>query len=181
MQGSPLTFQGGGESWGIPKPPLKKANIGMRLLSSPAPVSILELIRVVPEDYARCGKEDPCNFPWGGELARKIRAPIKIKSALPQTPKPQRLPPQNEEFHGYGFFLQKERIFPGVHKIGATHFRPQNCGHEFYGHEDFLGSWRGVDQEFANFEQLCVQNLAPASSYCLSPTKYAYKIRLARS
>ena len=27
----------------------------------------LEAARVLPEDYC---KEDPCNFPWGGELAR---------------------------------------------------------------------------------------------------------------
>ena len=36
----------------------------------------------------------------------------------PQNPKYP--PPQNEEFYGHGFFLQKKtQFFPGVHKIGA--------------------------------------------------------------
>ena len=43
----------------------------------------------------------------------------------------------------------------------------------------------GVGEELTKswptFEQLCVQNLALAISYCFSPTKSAYKIRLARS
>ena len=45
-----------------------------------------------------------------------------------------------------------------------------------------VGSWRGIDQELTNFwATLCVQNLALAISCCFSPTKSAYKIRLARS
>ena len=51
---------------------------------------------------------------------RKILAPIKIKSALPPPPKTQNTPPLNEEFYGHGFFLPKERIFPGAHKIGTA-------------------------------------------------------------
>ena len=72
-------------------------------------------------------------------LIRKIRAPIKIKSALPPTPpKTQKTPPPpNEEFYGHGFFLQKERIFPGVHKIGAPISGPRIADTRgFYGHEE---------------------------------------------
>ena len=43
-------------------------------------------------------------------------------------------PPQNEEFYGHGFFLQKERIFPGAHKIGAAISGPRIAGRKFYGH-----------------------------------------------
>ena len=50
-----------------------------------------------------------------GALIRKIRAPIKIKSA-PPPPNP---PPKKRGILRTWFFLQKERIFPGVHKIGA--------------------------------------------------------------
>ena len=43
----------------------------------------------------------------------------------------------------------------------------------------------GVGEELTKtwqtFEQLCVQNLGLAISYCFSPTKSVYKIRLARS
>ena len=47
-------------------------------------------------------------------VIRKIRAPIKIKSALPP-------PPQKKGgILRTWFFLQKEGIFPGVHKIGAA-------------------------------------------------------------
>ena len=44
---------------------------------------------------------------------RKILAPIKIKSAPPP-------PPKKRGILRTWFFLQKERIFPGVHKIGAA-------------------------------------------------------------
>ena len=72
-------------------------------------------------------------------LVRKMLAPIKVKSALPPPPTQNPPPLQNNEFYGHEFFLQKERFFPGVHKIGAPiSGRAQNCGHEFYGHEDFL-------------------------------------------
>ena len=36
-----------------------------------------------------------------------------------------------------GFFLQKERIFPGAHKIGAAISGPRIADKTFYGHEDF--------------------------------------------
>ena len=67
---------------------------------------------------------------------RKILAPIKIKSALPPHPPPQN-PPLKRRILWTWVFLQKERIFPGVHKIGAAISGPQTCGHQFYGHEDF--------------------------------------------
>ena len=40
-----------------------------------------------------------------------------------------------------GFFLQKERIFPGAHKIGAAISGPRIAGQKFYGREDFSGEW----------------------------------------
>ena len=51
-------------------------------------------------------------------MFRKIRAPIKIKSAPP--PPPQNPPPLKRRILWTWVFLQKERIFPGVHKIGAA-------------------------------------------------------------
>ena len=35
------------------------------------------------------------------------------------------------------FCCRKNTEILGAHKIGAGHFRPQNCGQEFDGHEDF--------------------------------------------
>ena len=49
---------------------------------------------------------------------RKIRAPIKIKSALP--PSPPKPPPKKGEFYGHGFSCRENAFFPGVHKIGAA-------------------------------------------------------------
>ena len=54
----------------------------------------------------------------------KILAPIKVKSALPPPKTP---PPSKEEFYGHGFFLQRERIFPGAHKIGAAISGPRTA------------------------------------------------------
>ena len=45
---------------------------------------------------------------------------------------------QNEEFYGHGFFpAERTHFFRASIKNWRTHFWPQNCGHEFYGHEDF--------------------------------------------
>ena len=38
---------------------------------------------------------------------------------------------------GMGFFLQKERIFPGAHKIGTAISGPRIAGNKFDEHEDF--------------------------------------------
>ena len=75
-------------------------------------------------------KERKCKYP---QRIRKIRASIKIKSALPPPPPP---PPQKGEFYGHGFSCRRNAFFQ-VSINWRTHFRPQNCGHEFYGHEDF--------------------------------------------
>ena len=40
-------------------------------------------------------------------------------------------------------FLQKERIFPGVHKIGAAISGPRIADRKFYGHEDFSEFFKG--------------------------------------
>ena len=74
----------------------------------------------------------------GCDLVRKILAPIKKESAPPPPPKKNpKYPPKKAEFYGHGFFLQKERIFPGVHKIGAAISGPRIADKKFYGHEDF--------------------------------------------
>ena len=54
---------------------------------------------------------------------RKIRAPIKIKSALPPPPKKKT---QKREFYGHGFSCRKNAFFPGVHKIGAPISGPRS-------------------------------------------------------
>ena len=73
------------------------------------------------------------------KIIRKILAPIKIKSALPPPPpQTQNTPsPKTRNFMDMAFFLQKERIFPGVHKIGAAISGPRITDKHFYGHEDF--------------------------------------------
>ena len=68
--------------------------------------------RELPEGFRT---EPPllCESRFGAlKHVRKIRAPTKIKSALPP-PKTQNTPPPKkiEEFYGHGFFLQKQRIF----------------------------------------------------------------------
>ena len=55
----------------------------------------------------------------GPSKLRKIRAPIKIKSALPPPPKPKIPPPLKRAILWTRVFPAKGRIFPGVHKIGA--------------------------------------------------------------
>ena len=63
---------------------------------------------------------------------RKVRAPIKIKSALPSPPpKPQNTSPLKQGILWTWFFLQKERIFPGVHKIEAAISGPRIADKNF--------------------------------------------------
>ena len=65
---------------------------------------------------------------------RKIRAPIKIKSALPlPPPKP---PSKTRNFMDMGFPAERTHFFQASIKL-AQPFPARNCGHEFYGHEDF--------------------------------------------
>ena len=73
-------------------------------------------------------------------LCRKIPAPIKIKSALPPPPKTQNPPPPPQKMRNFmdmEVFQQKEGIFSRCPSNWRSHFRPQNCGQEFHGHEDF--------------------------------------------
>ena len=65
---------------------------------------------------------------------RKILAPIKIKSALPPPPKP---PPKRGILWTW-VFLQKDRIFPGVHKIGAAISGPRIADTNFTDTRIFL-------------------------------------------
>ena len=69
---------------------------------------------------------------------RKIRAPIKIKSALPPPPpkKPKIHPPKARNFMDMGFSCRKSAFFQASIKL--THpFLAQNCGQKFYGREEF--------------------------------------------
>ena len=68
-------------------------------------------------------------------FVRKIRAPIKIKSALPPPPKP---PPKKEEFYGHRFSCRKNAFFPGVHKIGAAISGPRIADTNFTDTGTFL-------------------------------------------
>ena len=84
-------------------------------------------------------------------LARKIPAPIKIKSALPPPPpkKPKIPLPKTRNFKAWRFSCRKNAIFPGAHKIGAANSGPRIAGKKFYGHEDFLnfGHFLGAPRE----------------------------------
>ena len=76
---------------------------------------------------------------WFPNFFRKIRAPIKKKIGTPPPPKKTQIPPPplKRGILWTRFFLQKERIFQASIKLTRAHFRPQNCGQKFYGHEDF--------------------------------------------
>ena len=74
-------------------------------------------------------------------LLRKIRAPIKIKSALP--PPPPKPPLKKEEFYGHGFSCRKNAFFPGVHKIGAAISGPRIADKNFTDTGIFLSFLEG--------------------------------------
>ena len=83
---------------------------------------------------------------------RKIRAPIKIKSALP--PPPPKNPPKKKGILRTWLFLQKERIFPGVHKIGAPISGPRIADTDFTDTRIFLrmgSAEEGVKQFLTRF------------------------------
>ena len=80
---------------------------------------------------------DPRRLNWNFPKFRKIRAPIKIKSALPPPPQ---TPPKKRGILRTSFFLQKERIFPGVHKIGAPISGPRIADTNFTDTRIFLKS-----------------------------------------
>ena len=69
---------------------------------------------------------------------RRIRAPIKIKSALPPPNPKYPPPPQNEEFYGHRFSCRKNAFFPGVHKIGAAISGPRIADTNFMDTRIFL-------------------------------------------
>ena len=70
-------------------------------------------------------------------FVRKIRAPIKIKSALPPPPPPKKKT-QKGEFYGHGFSYRKNAFFPGVHKIGAPISGPRIADTNFTDTRIFL-------------------------------------------
>ena len=92
----------------------------------------------------------------GPSKLRRIPAPIKVKSALP--PPIQNNPPRPKmrNFMDIGF-LQKERIFPGAHKIGAAISGPRISDTNFTGTRIFLirakrrkGRGKPINQRAAN-------------------------------
>ena len=70
---------------------------------------------------------------------RKIRAPIKIKSALPPPP-PQnpKYPPLERGIYGHGFSCRTDAFFPGVHKIVAAISGPRIADKNFTDTRIFL-------------------------------------------
>ena len=96
---------------------------------------------------------------------RKIPVPIKIKSALlpPQTqntpppPNPKHPPPQTRNFMDMGF-LQKERIFPGAHKIGAAISGPRIADKHFTDTRIFLIVY--VRDHFETLASLWAQDIS---------------------
>ena len=98
---------------------------------------------------------------------RKILAPIKYNRHFPP-PNP-KYPPLKRGILWTCVFLQKERNFSTC-PYWRSHFRPQNCGHEFYGHEDFservlcrrsLGDKRAVSQKGGFGERTIVPVFVP--------------------
>ena len=61
----------------------------------------------------------------------------KNKIVTPPQKKPKLPPPKTRNFMGMEVFQQKERNFPGAHKIGTAISGPRIAGKHFYGHEDF--------------------------------------------
>ena len=74
----------------------------------------------------------------GTAQIKKIRAPIKIKSALPPPPPKPKIPPLKCGILWTGLFLQNGRIFPGVHKIGAAISGPRIADTNFMDTRIFL-------------------------------------------
>ena len=69
----------------------------------------------------------------------------KNKIGTPPLPIPKyHPPPLNEQFYGHGFFLQKERIFPGVRKIGAPISGPKIADMNFAATRIFLKKGRSI-------------------------------------
>ena len=66
--------------------------------------------------------------------------PPKNKIGTLPPPQTQNTPPPKtrKEFYGHGFFLQKERIFPGVHKIDAPISGPRIADKNFTDTRMFL-------------------------------------------
>ena len=103
--------------------------------------------------HRHCIKFRPCMVQ---DLFRKIPAPIKTKSALPPPPNPKSPPPPNPKSPSppkkrgilwtWRFSCRKKAFFPGVHKSWRSNFQPQNCGQEFYGHEDFSDLYTGENE-----------------------------------
>ena len=70
------------------------------------------------------GKQAQQNFAiLSLKVFRKIRAPIKIKSALP--PPPPKTPPQNAEFYGHGFSCRKNAFFQASIKLAQPFPAPE--------------------------------------------------------
>ena len=94
----------------------------------------------------RIANGDPQRSTWHATLKpdetledQKNPRAHKNKIGTPPPPKPKiPPPPKNEEFYGHGFFLRKERIFPGVHKIDAPISGPRIADNNFTDTRIFL-------------------------------------------
>ena len=86
------------------------------------------------------------------EIQKNPRA-HKNKIGTPPPPKTQNTPPpppKKAEFYGHGFFLQKERIFPGVHKIGAPFPAPELQTKHFTDTRIFLRNFQSISLDIFN-------------------------------
>ena len=96
-------------------------------------------------------------------LAQKNPRAHKNKIGTPPPPKPKNTPPppQNEEFYGHVFFLQKERIFPGAHKIDAPISGPRIADKNFTDTRIFLIS---LDRKVSDLLRTCIACSGPLLS-----------------
>ena len=127
----------------------------------------------------------PLQLPMGWGVVRTILVSVKFLSAIlgPEMAAPILWTPRISVV-----FLQENLH---VHKIprfrgGVFWVLGGGSANFFYGRGDFSEVGKELTKSWPTFEQLCVQNLAWAISYCFllpmfSPTKSLYKIWLARS
>ena len=104
-------------------------------------------------------------------LFRKICAPIEIKSALPPQKKTQIPPPLKGGILWTWVFLQKERIFPGVHKIDAPISGPRIADKHFTDTRFFFWlvlsskNWKNI-RDGGQHRKINPKGLGPAFSLC---------------
>ena len=77
--------------------------------------------------------------------------PRAHKNKIGTSPPPPKPPPNTRNFMDMGFPAERTH-FSRCPYIWRGHFRPQNCGHEFYGHEDFSDLVRRTQERCGGLE-----------------------------